>query len=65
MAEMLQAALVVRNRLIEESKDPTEGFFTVTADEHELMKTQPLSTVTLNPERDRFCGLKLHVIQDR
>jgi hypothetical protein len=62
MEEMLQSALTLRNQLLQESKDPTEGIFTVTAEEHALMKMQPLQTVTLSHERDRFCGLKVHVV---
>lgn len=62
MEEMLKAALTLRNQLLQENKDPTEGTFTVTAEEHALMKMQPLQTVTLNHERDRFCGMLVHVV---
>jgi len=62
MQEMLSAALTLRNRLLSENKDPAEGTFTVLAEEHALMKMQPFQAVTLNHERDRFCGLKVHVV---
>lgn len=61
--ELERAALTLRATLLNEGKDPLEGTFTVTADEACVLKMQPYpGDHTLNWERDRFCGLKVHSI---
>jgi hypothetical protein len=57
--ELEQAALTLRARVLNESKDPLEAVFHVTEEEYALIAMQPLSYVCSTPERDRFCGLEL------
>jgi len=60
--ELELAALTLRARLRNEAKDPLEGVFHVTHDERCLIRMEPFSSVTVEHQHDRFCGLKLHVI---
>jgi len=49
----------LRAKLLEEGKDPLEATFTVTHDERSLIFMEPFSSMTVNHQLERFCGMKL------
>lgn len=60
--ELFRSAMSLRHRLLQESREPTDGVFTVTQHENCVLCDQPWSSRTVDHLRQRFCGFKLHVI---
>ncbi len=60
--ELAHAAMSLRNKLLEEGKDPA-GVFHITADEKmTLWDRVAFFQPSMDPERKTFCGLTLKVI---